>query len=228
MIGRFVQETNNLFEQEKYEEVYDLCYQELNNFENIGRDYNDEERHYIATIYSTMAQIVEDDEALKCLDCAISFVPNSASLYYQRADVKKNISDFKGAVADYSIIVENAPTSEAYIHRALAKFSLRDFKGVISDCSKALEITPDLVHAYGFRGEAKMQMEDYESALDDFRYILQLDPDNIGAKKAFVDLKSIISKEGLTCMECSLKTGERVRQFMTDEGVIQIPIAEEE
>ena len=79
---------------EKYEEVYDLCYQELNNFENIGRDYNDEERHYIATIYSTMAQIVEDDEALKCLDCAISFVPNSASLYYQRADVKKNISDF--------------------------------------------------------------------------------------------------------------------------------------
>lgn len=227
MIGRFVQETNNLFEQEKYQEVYDLCNQELSNFENIGRDFNDDERHYIATIYSTMAHVLEDEDALDCLNYAINFVPNSASLYYQRADVKKNISDFKGAISDYSIIVENAPTSDAYIHRALAKFSVKDFKGVIADCSKALELTPNLAHAYGFRGEAKMQMQDYESALDDFRYILQIDPDNIGAKKAFVDIKSILSNEGLMCMECTLKNGQRVRQFNTDEGIIQIPIEEE-
>ena len=228
MIGRFIQEAKNLFDNEKYQEIYDLCNQELTNFENIGRDYTEDECHYIATIYSTMAQILDDEEALNCLNCAISFVSNNASLYYQRADIKKELSDFKGAIADYSIIIENAPTQEAYVARAMTRFSLEDYKGVISDCTKAIEIFPDFIHAYGVRGEAKMYLNDYESALEDFRTILSLDPENIGAKRGFVDAKSMLSENGLQCLECTLKTGQRVRQFATDEGLIEIPIDDEE
>jgi len=192
MIGRFIQETYNLFEQEKYQDIYDLCSQELVNYENIGREYTDEECHYIATIYSTMAHVLEGKEALECLNHAISFVPNSASLYYQRADIKKSTQDFKGAIADYSIIIDNAPSHEAYISRATAKFSIKDFKGVITDCNKALEISPDYIHAYGVRGEAKICLKDYNSALEDFRAILSIEPENDGAKKALSDLNDMI------------------------------------
>ena len=147
MIDRFLEQINKFFETESYQEIYDLCQQELEKLSKENREYSDEECHYIATIYSVMAEIIKPEEALKCLDCAINFVPNSAQLYMQRAIVKENLKDFQGAIEDYSVIIEHAPTIEAYGRRGNLRVSIGDLEGAAQDFKAIIQLNPDDVGA---------------------------------------------------------------------------------
>ena len=138
----FLEKYNTLVSSQKYDEALDYCIQELQKLAT-KQEFTHDERCYAATIYSNMVPFLDVDEGLKCLDAAISFVSNSAELYYQRAALKFNLSDFQGAVEDYSIIIENAPEPQAYGLRGNAKVNLGDIPGAVIDFKKILEYEPD-------------------------------------------------------------------------------------
>lgn len=143
MIEEFIEKYNTLVSSEKYEEVMNYCTQELQKLFNEKQEFSHDERCYAATIYSNMIPFLDNEEGLKCMDAAISFVPNNAELYYQRAELKCNLSDFNGAIEDYSIVIENAPEPQAYGLRGNAKVNMGDIPGAISDFKKILEYEPD-------------------------------------------------------------------------------------
>lgn len=258
-LEKFEQHMKELFESEKYQEVYDFCIGEI---EKIPKDTENiplEEYGYIAKVYSTLARILEPQDALDFMDCAIDFVGNSPDYYIQRGQIKERLSDFQGAFDDYSIVIANAPCYEAYAFRGCLRESVSDYQGALEDLTKALELNPEYsggyiecgrtkyalgkfqeaieyynkaiakfpnyAFAYGVRGDAKIKLKDYEGALADFRKMMELEPENLIARRAFVDIKKILAGDaGIATMTCTKKDGTKVCQYMTDEGIIEIPI----
>ena len=112
MIEEFIKKYDTLVSSKKYEELMNYCTQELQKLFSEKHEFSHDESCYAATIYSNMVPFLDNEDGLKCLDAAISFVPNSAELYYQRAELKCNLSDFQGAIEDYKKILEYEPDNE--------------------------------------------------------------------------------------------------------------------
>ena len=85
-----------------------------------------------------------------------------------RANVKNNLKDYKGAIADYNKAIEiDSNDAIAYVNRGIAKYLLKDYKGSIADNNKAIEIDPNYTKAYVNRGAAKHILN--ENSCDDFK-----------------------------------------------------------
>ena len=61
--------------------------------------------------------------------------------YFNRANDKAKLQDYRGAIADYSKAIElNPDFSEAYYNRGTCKIILKDKEGACLDWSKAGEL----------------------------------------------------------------------------------------
>ena len=73
----------------------------------------------------------------------IKLNPNDYKAYFRRAQAKKNKSDKRGAITDYTIGLEFKPDHEFALHnRGIIKMSMNDYRGAIVDFDKAIEIFP--------------------------------------------------------------------------------------
>lgn len=143
------------------------------------------------------------------------------SLYLQAGNIKAAINDFTKSVE------LNSNYGGGYINRGRAKYSLNDFEGAIKDYDVAIEQYPNYAYTYGCRADAKIKLNNLEGALADFRKILELEPENINAKRAFLDLKIHLAEEdSIEYIAFTKKDGSKVQQFITDEGIIELPFEE--
>ena len=83
--------------------------------------------------------------------------------FHKKGDCKLKIEDFKGAIEDYSIVVQNRqdkygvnrPPSEnttkllasLYYNRGFARFKIKEYNLVFEDLKKALELDPEYEEA---------------------------------------------------------------------------------
>lgn len=148
--------------------------------------------------------------------------------YGYRGSIYLKTGNTKAAIDDFTKSVElNNNYGGGYINRGLAKYSLNDFEGAIKDYDIAIEQYPDYTYTYGCRIDAKIKLNNFEGALADCRKILELEPDNINAKKTFLDLKMHLAEEGsINTIVFTKKDGTKVEQFITDEGIIELPLEE--
>ena len=177
VIEVFEQQVNQLLADEKYDDAFQLCSKHIIEFSKKTDGFTQEDRHFIAVVYSVMAQLLEPDEALKCLDSAISFMGNSAALYLQRAEIKEVLSDIDGAIEDCSIIIYNAPDEAVYTKRASLYMKKRNFKEAIDDCSEAIGLNPKYIGAYITRGHAKRSLGNFEDSINDYNKAIDYCPD---------------------------------------------------
>ena len=97
--------------------------------------------------------------------------------HFSRGNAKFDSKDFIGAIADYSLAIEqNSRFAEAYSNRGLCKDNLMDYKGAISDFSKAIEINPKYASAYFNRGVTRYKLKDYIGTIADYNMALKLNP----------------------------------------------------
>ena len=72
---------------------------------------------------------------------AIEKDPNYTVAYYNRANSKRNLGDYRGALLDYNKVIENNPNdADAYHNRGLIKIELGDKESGCLDLSKAGEL----------------------------------------------------------------------------------------
>ena len=70
--------------------------------------------------------------------------PGNDVTYYTRGLTKKALGNHKGAIADYSKVIEIDPNNAAaYYSRGLAKKALGDYQGAKEDLSTAKRLIPD-------------------------------------------------------------------------------------
>jgi tetratricopeptide (TPR) repeat protein len=100
--------------------------------------------------------------AIADFDYAIAIDSTFMAAYRNRATARLQTADLEGAVADYSVILQNAPDPDAYTARALLYHQLGEYKRAIHDFEDALKLNPFLSAAQeGFvKSEQARQLRD--------------------------------------------------------------------
>jgi len=117
---------------------------------------------------------------------------NKLYCFYERAEVKRELNDYRGAISDYSECIKLDPNNSLfYYHKAQSKESLKDFSGAIADLTEAILRHPkqglnikneysqkykyyNLMDAYGCRAKLKWQLNDLRGAISDYDKIIEV------------------------------------------------------
>ncbi len=102
--------------------------------------------------------------------------PQSFSDYRGRGFHRKQKGDWDGAIADFTKVIELAPSDDAYSNLARVKDLKGDKAGALADFTKAIELNPKGIFAYYQRGCLHYDLHEMTDALEDFRKVSELQP----------------------------------------------------
>ena len=106
----------------------------------------------------------------------------SADTYFLWGNVKYDLGDYAGAIADYTMAIRLKPDHvKAYHSRGVAKYILGQYFAAITDYDTAVRLKPDYVHAYFNRGLAKADLGQHFAAIADYDTGIRLKPDDAKA-----------------------------------------------
>ena len=128
-------------------------------------------------------------EAIRWFNLIIAHNEKFEDAYFLRGYAKYELSDFKGAEADFTKAIEvNRFKSEAYYYRGIISIEKGDSKGGLKDIVNAIDI--DDRHAYYFvtRGWLHLEYGDTLGAINDYRKAISI---NREQDNAFINLALI-------------------------------------
>ncbi len=118
---------------------------------------------------------MQDFNAVAAIDPRAVAVP---LIFEHRGEVKRELGDIDGAIADFSRQLEIKPdSSSAYNSRALARQAKGDDPGALEDFKHAIENDRDNAVAYANRGLLLLQLKQELRARQDFEACVQLRPE---------------------------------------------------
>lgn len=111
------------------------------------------------------------DEANDLLNQSVSFAPNSADSYIQRASVRKTMGDHDGAVEDLLVAISLGSKNQRAI-AALVDYGNSNYKSTIDGLSRAIESVPGNGLYRYLRATIAQSHYNYLAAIDDFQTII--------------------------------------------------------
>ncbi len=106
----------------------------------------------------------------------------SAKTYFLWGNVKYDLGDYVGAIADYTMAIRLKPDdADAYYNRGNAKGRLGKHFAAISDFDITIRLNPNFSGAYNNRGIVKANLGQYFAAISDYDIAIRLKPDNAEA-----------------------------------------------
>lgn len=108
-------------------------------------------------------------DALAILNALLEKDFTFADAYYQRGQVKEQLQDFLGAIADYTQVIYLNPTIKAYLSIALIKFAQGDFSSVITNTKAAISLDQSSPLAHRLLAQAYQQQNQVKAAIDTYK-----------------------------------------------------------
>ncbi len=97
--------------------------------------------------------------------------------YFNRGQLRSQIGNYKGAIADLSRCIELSPeTAEVYYARAAAKELAGDFPGAIADFTTLVTLRPNFEAGWNDRAQTYIKLRQYNEAEADLLKALSLRP----------------------------------------------------
>ncbi len=119
----------------------------------------------------------EKPQSISSINKQIIKNPIDAKLYKIRGDIKHELDDTDGAIADYTKAISlNPKYADAY--KARGKLMYSNYNAAISDYSKAISLNPKDAYTFYDRANAKSGLQDYKGAISDYSKALELEPNN--------------------------------------------------
>ena len=115
-----------------------------------------------------------DKRAIACYTKVIELKDTllTISAYQKRAQCKRNLKDYKGAIVDFTNAIKTKKVDHKnnyiYFDRGLTKYEIQDYKGAIEDYTKLIDFAPTDASTYYFRGNAKLKTGDKAGACADW------------------------------------------------------------
>jgi tetratricopeptide (TPR) repeat protein len=98
-----------------------------------------------------------------------------AQVYDSRNVTRRQLKEYRGAVADGVQAVALAPAKARYhTNLGYARIWLGEFDKALADLNRALEIDPEEYWAIGYRALCYLWMQQYAQALEDYNYLLAI------------------------------------------------------
>jgi tetratricopeptide (TPR) repeat protein len=96
---------------------------------------------------------------------------------FDNAFKKFEVGDFKGAIGDYSRLLEVDPNNvSALYNRGVSRQNIGNFKAAIKDFTRVIELKPKFAPVYNNRGVCFRKLEENENAVKDFDKAIELNP----------------------------------------------------
>lgn len=115
--------------------------------------------------------------AIQRLNFALKTQPYNIEAYFLRAMSKYNLSDFQGAVEDYTQCIRLNPTTPApFQNRGLSRSRMGDDYGAIEDFDRAIKIESGSYFLYINKAYSQLQLELYEEAIKSCSQGISLNP----------------------------------------------------
>ena len=138
----------------------------------------------ISKLFAKAMNEKDPSKALFLFDIIIELNPNNYEVFYNRGNLKSDMGDKSGAMADYNTAIALNPFYvDAYNNRGILKYQMGDYHGALSDYDKAISLNPDDIKAINNRANLKFDMADYDSALSDYDKAISLNTDDANAYK---------------------------------------------
>ena len=124
------------------------------------------------------------------------YSPYVINRYLNQGVTKMDSKDYKGAIADFTKVIELNPNyfnyCEAYYNRGYSKNELKNYQGAIADYTKAIKLDPNYSDAYFNRGVSKANLQNYRGAIVDYTKAIKLNPNDCDAYLSRGNSKGIL------------------------------------
>lgn len=101
--------------------------------------------------------------------------------FFRRGIARKKVGDIQGAIDDFSHIIQQQPSKEAYLERAILFYNAKSYAEALADFEELFKTKIHSVEAYLYRGLSYFQISRYQEALDNFNVAIEKDPQCIEA-----------------------------------------------
>ena len=107
---------------------------------------------------------------------AIAEDPEYTKAYYNRANAKMNLKNYKGAIQDFSkVVVLDPEFAKAYLYMGYAYYKQKNYDQASEAYSHAIKVDPSMGQAYTNRAAIYMKAKNYKQAIADLDRALDLD-----------------------------------------------------
>ncbi|MDZ8227672.1 tetratricopeptide repeat protein [Nostoc sp. ChiVER01] len=117
-------------------------------------------------------------DALRCLNKALTFTPDSPSIWFAKGNVLVNLRRSEEAIASYDQAIKfKSDGHEAWYNRGIALVNLERLEEAIASYDKALKIKPNDHETWYNRGIALVNLRRLEEAIASYDKALKIKPD---------------------------------------------------
>jgi len=103
----------------------------------------------------------------------------TAEVCFKKGKEKFENKDYRGAIEDFSKVIEIDPNSAAsHYFRAASKSNLEDYSGAEEDYTKTISTISDNPDIFWERGNVRFELNKFDYAIEDFSKVIELDPKN--------------------------------------------------
>lgn len=119
----------------------------------------------------------QPEKALENLNTALSLSDNLTKAYFDRALVRKQLGDEKGALEDYEKVIEKTGDDylEAFLNRGLTLKMLGDFEKALPDINFVIQNSEPDPFLYKNRGNIYQLIGQPERGIEDYTKAIELD-----------------------------------------------------
>ena len=178
-----------------------------------------------ATFYSAakakeLIEGTDKKEVIALMDSAIAFYPkpygkDAAPYLYERARIKSDMEDYRGAVTDYNDFYDamlGQTSAEFHLIRSQAELNCRMYQQAINDINKAVELDPNNVTYWIEKGGIHIRVNQAAEAIQALTRAIKMDPENAPAYRmlGYAQIQNKEKDKGLANLQKAKDLGDEV------------------
>lgn len=178
-----------------------------------------------ATFYSAakakeLIEGTDKKEVIALMDSAIAFYPkpygkDTAPYLYERARIKSDMEDYRGAVTDYNDFYDamlGQTSAEFHLIRSQAELNCRMYQQAINDINKAVELDPNNVTYWVEKGGIHIRVNQAAEAIQALTRAIKMDPENAPAYRmlGYAQIQNKEKDKGLANLQKAKDLGDEV------------------
>lgn len=178
-----------------------------------------------ATFYSAakakeLIEGTDKKEVIALMDSAIAFYPkpygkDAAPYLYERARIKSDMEDYRGAVTDYNDFYDamlGQTSAEFHLIRSQAELNCRMYQQAINDINKAVELDPNNVTYWVEKGGIHIRVNQAAEAIQALTRAIKMDPENAPAYRmlGYAQIQNKEKNKGLANLQKAKDLGDEV------------------
>jgi len=126
----------------------------------------------------TLANLRRYDSALVKLNKALVILPDSGSIYAERAKAYLGKNETEKAAADIKTAIDKKTTNyKVYYLRAQINLKMDSLEDAFEDLNKCLDLKKDYEDGYKLRAEVDEKQEKWNNAIFDYKQLISMRPD---------------------------------------------------